>query len=159
MPDAEDTSSDLHRAVSLTGSARLPPGESDAFSTAPHHTHCHAASAGCDDLTQLFFLRPCICLGVLLIDTQTQLSTPYLNVKKEFERTQGRECAEGMWMDCYLGRHQSATQAARRAPGTARERYQALLADADNVSRAEYSRFGGTVGRSMFRPGAPSKHI
>lgn len=59
-------------------------------------------------------------------------------------------------MDGCSGRHQTAVQAARRAPGTARERYQALLADADNVSRAEYSRFGGTVGRSVFRPGAPS---
>ncbi len=31
MPDAEDTSAVLHRTVSLTGSARLPPGVSNGF--------------------------------------------------------------------------------------------------------------------------------
>lgn len=41
-----------------------------------------------------------------------------------------------------------------RAPGTARERYEMLLADADIANAANHSRFGGTVGRSMFRPGA-----
>jgi hypothetical protein len=50
---------------------------------------------------------------------------------------------------------QRPARAMARAPGTARARYETLLADADDANREEFSRFGGTVGRSMFRPGAP----
>ncbi len=60
MPDAEDASPGVHRTVSLTCTARLPPGESDAVSLAHHQAQCHAAAAAYDGLTQFCGLWKCL---------------------------------------------------------------------------------------------------